>query len=80
MDEEYIFSRTELLIGENALARLKNAKVAIFGIGGVGGYVCEALVRSGVGHITLIDNDFISLSNINRTKNRFCVSCCLFLF
>ena len=66
MDEEYIFSRTELLIGENALARLKNAKVAIFGIGGVGGYVCEALVRSGVGHFDLTDRDTVSVTNLNR--------------
>ncbi len=60
------FSRTELLIGKTAIENLKNKRVAIFGIGGVGGYVCEALVRSGVGHFDLIDNDDISLTNINR--------------
>lgn len=60
------FARTELLIGETALEKLKNARVAVFGIGGVGGYVCEALVRSGVGAFDLIDKDTISISNINR--------------
>lgn len=61
-----IFSRTELLIGEAGLQKLQNARVAVFGVGGVGGYVCEALARSGVGAIDLIDNDSVSLSNINR--------------
>lgn len=60
------FSRTELLIGQSALEKLQNSRVAIFGVGGVGGYVCEALVRSGVGHFDLIDNDTVSLTNINR--------------
>lgn len=60
------FSRTELLIGQAALEKLQNSRVAIFGVGGVGGYVCEALVRSGVGHFDLIDNDPVSLTNINR--------------
>lgn len=60
------FSRTELLIGQVALEKLQNSRVAIFGVGGVGGYVCEALVRSGVGHFDLIDNDTVSLTNINR--------------
>lgn len=60
------FSRTELLIGQTAVNSLKTKRVAIFGIGGVGGYVCEALVRSGVGHFDLIDNDDVSLTNINR--------------
>lgn len=60
------FSRTELLIGQVALEKLQNSCVAIFGVGGVGGYVCEALVRSGVGHFDLIDNDTVSLTNINR--------------
>ena len=61
-----IFSRTELLLGEENLEKLRGARVAVFGVGGVGGYVCEALVRSGVGAIDLIDNDVVSLSNINR--------------
>lgn len=61
-----LFSRTEALIGLESLEKLKNAKVAVFGIGGVGGYVCEALARCGVGRIDLIDNDVVSLSNINR--------------
>ncbi|WP_044937327.1 tRNA threonylcarbamoyladenosine dehydratase [Pseudobutyrivibrio sp. LB2011] len=60
------FSRTELLLGKEAMERLENKRVAIFGIGGVGGYVCEALVRSGVGHFDLVDNDTVSLTNINR--------------
>ncbi|MBQ8416447.1 MAG: tRNA threonylcarbamoyladenosine dehydratase [Clostridia bacterium] len=59
-------SRTAMLLGEDAIERLKNARVAVFGIGGVGGYVCEALVRSGVGAIDLFDSDTVSLSNINR--------------
>ena len=60
------FSRTELLLGSEAMDRLRRAHVAVFGIGGVGGYVTEALVRSGVGHFDLIDNDKVCLSNINR--------------
>ncbi|MCM1082539.1 MAG: tRNA threonylcarbamoyladenosine dehydratase [Clostridium sp.] len=61
-----IFSRTRLLMGEDNLKRLKNSKVALFGIGGVGGYVAEALARCGVGSFLLVDNDVISMSNINR--------------
>ena len=60
------FSRTELLIGEKAVEKLANSRVAVFGVGGVGGYVVEALVRSGVGTLDLIDNDDVSISNINR--------------
>lgn len=60
------FSRTELLIGEDAIRRLADCRVAIFGIGGVGGHVCEALVRSGVGRFDLIDKDVVSISNLNR--------------
>lgn len=60
------FSRTQLLLGEEAMEKLKNSRVAVFGIGGVGGYVCEALVRTGVGHFDLIDKDEVSLTNINR--------------
>lgn len=60
------FSRTELLIGKEGIDKLKNAKVAVFGIGGVGGYVVEALVRSGVGAIDLIDSDTVCESNLNR--------------
>ena len=60
------FSRTALLIGEEGLKKLKNARVAVFGVGGVGGYVVEALARSGVGSLELIDKDVVSLSNINR--------------
>ena len=60
------FSRTALLIGEEGVEKLKNARVAVFGIGGVGGYVVEALARSGVGALELIDKDTVSVSNINR--------------
>jgi tRNA A37 threonylcarbamoyladenosine dehydratase len=60
------FSRTELLIGKEGLEKLKQSTVAIFGIGGVGTYVVEGLVRSGVGHFVLIDDDLICLTNINR--------------
>lgn len=60
------FSRTELLLGNAAIEKLHNSHVAIFGVGGVGGYVVEALARSGVGHLDLIDNDTVSLTNINR--------------
>lgn len=60
------FSRTELLLGKAAMERLKNSRVAVFGIGGVGGYVCEALVRSGVGAFDLIDDDKVCLTNLNR--------------
>lgn len=60
------FSRTEMLLGAEAIERLSRARVAVFGIGGVGGYVCEALVRSGVGAFDLIDSDKVSLSNLNR--------------
>ncbi|MBQ6796235.1 MAG: tRNA threonylcarbamoyladenosine dehydratase [Clostridia bacterium] len=60
------FSRTKLLLGTDAMEKLKNAHVCIFGVGGVGGYVCEALARSGVGSLTLVDNDTVSVSNINR--------------
>ncbi len=60
------FSRTELLLGTEAVEKLANSRVAVFGIGGVGGYAVEALARSGVGTLDLIDNDKVSLSNINR--------------
>lgn len=63
---EHQFSRTEMLIGTNALDKLRHSKVIIFGVGGVGGYVCEALARSGVGEIHLVDNDIVSITNINR--------------
>ena len=60
------FSRTELLLGKEAMNKLGNSRVAVFGIGGVGGYVCEALVRSGVGSFDLIDDDKVCLTNLNR--------------
>ena len=60
------FSRTALLIGEEGVEKLKKARVAVFGVGGVGGYAVEALARSGVGALDLIDKDTVSVSNINR--------------
>ena len=60
------YTRTRFLLGEDALNKLKNAHVAVFGMGGVGGYVVEALARSGVGALTLVDHDTISKTNINR--------------
>ena len=60
------FSRTQFLLGSNAMEKLKNARVAVFGLGGVGGYVVEALARSGVGALDLVDHDTISRTNINR--------------
>ncbi len=60
------FSRTELLLGKENMKKLSAARVCIFGIGGVGGYVAEALARSGVGHLELVDNDVVALSNLNR--------------
>ena len=59
-------SRTESMLGSEAMEKLKSARVAVFGIGGVGGYATEALVRSGVGHLELIDHDTVSVSNLNR--------------
>lgn len=60
------FTRTEMLLGKDGINKLLNSRVAVFGIGGVGGYTVEALIRSGVGAVDLIDNDKVSLSNINR--------------
>ncbi|MGI6070473.1 MAG: tRNA threonylcarbamoyladenosine dehydratase [Blautia sp.] len=60
------FSRTELLIGDEGMDRLNSAKIAIFGLGGVGSYTAEALARCGVGSLTLVDHDKVSLTNINR--------------
>lgn len=64
MENQWII--TELLLGEEAVERLKNSRVAVFGVGGVGGYVAEALARTGVGTFDLIDKDTVSVSNINR--------------
>lgn len=60
------FSRTAALLGDEAMTRLQRARVAVFGVGGVGGYVCEALVRSGVGMLDVFDRDDVSISNLNR--------------
>lgn len=61
-----MFSRLELLIGKENIDKLSKAHILVFGVGGVGGYVVEALVRSGIGHITIVDNDEVSLTNLNR--------------
>ena len=60
------FSRTQLLVGKESLDKLQNSRVAIFGIGGVGGYTVEALARSGIGTFDLIDDDKVCLTNLNR--------------
>lgn len=60
------FSRTQLLLGSDAMKKLSQSRVAVFGIGGVGGFAVEALARSGIGELDLIDNDTVSLSNLNR--------------
>lgn len=60
------FSRTELLIGKEAIEKLKNSKVAVFGIGGVGSFVVEGLARAGVGSFVLVDNDIVDITNVNR--------------
>ena len=64
MSEQFL--RTEMLLGSDAIQKLQNARVAVFGLGGVGGYVVEALARSGVGSLDLIDSDTVSVSNLNR--------------
>ena len=64
MEEQFL--RTAMLLGENGVRRLQNARVAVFGLGGVGGYVVEALCRAGIGALDLIDKDDVSLSNVNR--------------
>ena len=64
MSEEY--KRTELLIGKEGMERLQGASVLVFGVGGVGSHCIEALARSGVGRLTLVDNDVVSVTNINR--------------
>ena len=64
MNEQFL--RTAMLLGEETIAKLQKARVAVFGIGGVGGYTVEALARAGIGRIDVIDNDTVSLSNINR--------------
>ena len=66
MSNVHRFSRSELLLGREGLARLASATVAVFGVGGVGSFVVEGLARAGVGHLVLVDNDKISLTNINR--------------
>ena len=64
MKEQHI--RTEMLLGDGSVDRLAAARVAIFGVGGVGGYAAEALARAGVGHIVLVDSDQVSISTIGR--------------
>ena len=64
MNEQFL--RTAMLLGQEAVTRLQKARVAVFGLGGVGGYTVEALARAGIGQLDLIDNDTVSLSNVNR--------------
>ena len=64
--EESSFSRTQLIFGKEAMEKLASSSVIVFGAGGVGGYVIEALARSGIGHLDIVDNDIINISNINR--------------
>ena len=66
MSEDHEFSRTEMLIGTEALNKLHKASVAVFGIGGVGSFAAEALARSGIGHLTLVDHDIVGITNLNR--------------
>lgn len=65
-NKESIYTRTEMMLGKGAVDKLKSSHVAIFGIGGVGGFLAEALARAGVGKLTLIDSDRVSVSNLNR--------------
>ena len=60
------FSRSELILGHDAMQKLAAARIAVFGVGGVGGYVVEALARTGIGALDLIDNDTVCLTNLNR--------------
>lgn len=66
MTEENRFQRTEMLIGKDGVAKLQEAKVLVFGVGGVGGFVCEALARAGVGTIHVVDKDVVDITNFNR--------------
>ena len=64
MNEQFL--RTQMLLGDDAMARLRRSHVAVFGLGGVGSYAVEALARSGVGELTLVDDDTVSVTNLNR--------------
>lgn len=66
MEENNWLNRTEILIGKDALNKLKNSNVMVFGLGGVGSYATEGLVRAGIGNITIVDNDVVDITNINR--------------
>ena len=61
-----LFSRTSLLLGDETLQRLQRSRVIVFGVGGVGSWCAESLVRSGIGHLTIVDSDCVDVSNINR--------------
>lgn len=65
-DNTHIFSRTEMLMGAEAMERLRRTRVIVFGLGGVGSWCAESLVRSGVGHLTMVDPDYVDVTNINR--------------
>ena len=66
MFEDTMYHRTSLLIGNDGIEKLKKAKIWVFGVGGVGGFAAEALVRAGVGNITVVDNDTVNVTNLNR--------------
>ena len=66
IDEEMIFSRSRRLLGDDVMDRLATARVIVFGVGGVGSWCAEALVRTGIRHLTIVDSDRVSVSNINR--------------
>ena len=66
MNTDSEFTRTEILLGQKAVDSIRSSKVLLFGVGGVGGYVAEALARAGVGSITLVDSDKVDITNINR--------------
>ena len=66
VSEMELFNRNELLIGAEAMDKIKNTRVIIFGLGGVGSWCAESLIRSGIGHLTIVDSDLISSTNINR--------------
>ncbi|AEE91580.1 conserved protein of unknown function [Tepidanaerobacter acetatoxydans Re1] len=70
--KENLFSRTEILVGKDGIEKLKNAKVAVLGLGGVGSFAAEALARAGIGELILVDHDIISPSNINRQIHASC--------
>ena len=76
--EQGIFNRTERLVGEDILQSLQSKRVIVFGVGGVGSWCVEALVRSGVRHITIVDSDKVAISNVNRQLMATTKTCLLY--